>query len=335
MSSVVHVAIHQSQSPEVVRRDRLTSLRTRRINHKFHYDSIKQTNRWLALHEAYSPSRTDDDCAASYDRAFDAVASGIKPRRIHLVGLGCGGGQKDARLLQLLRARGKTLSYTPSDVSVAMTLVARRAAARLIGDRHCLPLVCDLTTARDLPTVLDAHCPASAARLVTFFGLIPNFEPQDILPKLAGLVRRQDVLLFSANLSPGADYAAGLKKILPQYANAATREWLLTFLLDLGVERSDGVVRFNIEPGTKGLARVVARFQFQRARTIGIDGEQFVFRRGRRSDCSFPIATHRNWRGNISRVMVWRCARSGLRRREKKASFSASVSKPSTCRARP
>src|SRR3974390_1366345 len=103
MSLPVNVAIHPSQFPEKVRRDLLDSLRTRAVNHKFHYDSVKQTQKWLALHQAYSPSRNDVDCAATYDQAFQAAAAGIKGETIHLVGLGCGGGQKDTRLLELLR----------------------------------------------------------------------------------------------------------------------------------------------------------------------------------------------------------------------------------------
>src|SRR4051812_49475085 len=103
MSSVAQVAIHPSQFPEQVRRDLLESLRTRQVNHKFHYDSIKQTQKWLALHQAYSPSRTDADCAATYDRSFSSVASRIASDRVQLIGLGCGGGQKDSRLLALLR----------------------------------------------------------------------------------------------------------------------------------------------------------------------------------------------------------------------------------------
>jgi len=43
--------------------------------------------------------------------------------------------------------------------------------------------------------------------LVTFFGMIPNFESQEILPKLASLIRSKDFLLFSANLAPGENYA--------------------------------------------------------------------------------------------------------------------------------
>ena len=42
--------------------------------------------------------------------------------------------------------------------------------------------------------------------------MIPNFEPQIILPKLATLVRPKDFLLFSANLAPGKNYAAGVGK---------------------------------------------------------------------------------------------------------------------------
>jgi len=280
MSSVINVAIHTSQTPEKVRQDLLASLRTRRVNHKFHYDSVKQTNKWLALHQTYSPSRNDADCAATYTHAFAGAAQRIKARQVHVIGLGCGGGQKDTRLIKLLQARGKAISYTPSDVSVAMTLVAQAAARRVVPPGKLHPLVCDLANADDLARVLNTRLASFAPRLVTFFGMIPNFEPQDILPKLAKLIRRQDTLLFSANLAPGADYRAGVGKILPQYDNEPTREWLLTFLLDLGVERNDGAVHFTTEAGKSGLQRVMARFRFRRARQITVAGEPFSFKAG-------------------------------------------------------
>lgn len=279
MPSVVNVAIHVSQAPENVRRDLLESLRTRQVNHKFHYDSVKQTSRWLALHQVHSPSRHDRDCAAMYDRAFVEAAEQINARTVQVIGLGCGGGQKDTRLLRLLMEHGKSVSYTPSDVSVAMTLVAQQTARNIIPQLKCFPLVCDLVTADVAETLAPRH-PSPITRLVTFFGMIPNFEPRDILPKLAKLIRRQDVLLFSANLAPGADYAAGVMKILPQYDNELTREWLLSFLLDLGVERGDGKLRFAVERGQDSLRRVVARFVFKRGRVIVVEGEKFVFRRG-------------------------------------------------------
>jgi L-histidine N-alpha-methyltransferase len=113
MSSLARVVIHSSQFPETVRRELLESLRTRRVNHKFLYDGVKQTQKWLALHEAHSPARTDPGCLEIYDQGFRAAAARIETPRVHLIGLGCGGGQKDVRLLELLRAAGKELAYTP------------------------------------------------------------------------------------------------------------------------------------------------------------------------------------------------------------------------------
>ena len=292
MPALAHVAIHSSQFPENVRRDLLDSLRTRQINHKFHYDSLKQTQKWLALHQAYSPSRTDADCVATYDRGFAVAASRIASKSAHLIGLGCGGGQKDSRLLTLLASAGKELAYTPSDVSLPMVLVARQTALSVIPEENCFPLVCDLATADGLPGIFDpttnqgrASLPRfthHASRLFTFFGMIPNFEPQIILPKLAALLRPDDLLLLSANLSPGHDYSAGLQRILPLYDNALTRDWLMTFLLDLGVEAGDGDLQFRIEeaPPGSGLKRVAAYFEFRRSRPIEVDGHRFDFGSG-------------------------------------------------------
>ena len=276
MHSAASVLIHPSQFPASVRRDLLASLRTRRVNHKFHYDSVKQAQKWLVLHEAHSPARRDDDCLSTYSRAFIATAAQIRAKQLHVVGLGCGGGQKDVQLLKQLLARGRKISYTPCDVSVAMVLAAHQAALEVLPGNDSFPFVCDLATADDLPASLAIRHPA----LVTFFGMIPNFEPQQILPRLAALVRPGDRLLFSANLAPGRDYAAGMEKILPQYDNPLTRDWLLAFLLDLGVEPGDGRLRFTIETGGLGLRRVVARFHFLRARRVKAGGREFSFARG-------------------------------------------------------
>jgi L-histidine Nalpha-methyltransferase len=290
MSEAATITIHPSQFPEQVRRDLCESLRRRQVNHKFHYDSPRQTQKWLALHQAYAPSRTDQNCAATYDRSFKAAVSHLTAPVVHLLGLGCGGGQKDTRLLRLLQAAGKTVFYTPADVSSAMVLVARQAALEVLPPQRCFPLVCDLATAHDLPRMLESTSkdtlrsaiPASAARLITFFGMIPNFEPGLILPRLAALVRQEDHLLFSANLAPGPDYAAGVQRILPLYDNALTRDWLLTFLFDLGVQSGDGRWEMIIEddPAGSGLKRVAAYFRFERDCRAQLDEELFPFQAG-------------------------------------------------------
>lgn len=286
MKSIAKIAIHSSQFPENVRRDLLASLRTRKINHKFHYDSVKQTQKWLALHQIYSPSRNDENVHAIYEQSFETAAAKIKSKSIHVIGLGCGGGQKDARLLKLLKTRSKEIFYTPCDVSAAMVLTARQTALAVLPEKSCFPFVCDLATANfNWGSVGDANLFGTAThrpsqKIVTFFGMIPNFEPQEILPKLALLIRPKDFLLFSANLAPGKDYAAGMKRILPQYDNAPTRDWLLTFLLDLGIEKSDGNLRFSIENGGLNLKRIAAHFHFKRARQIKVEKDIFDFKVG-------------------------------------------------------
>ena len=247
MGSVANVTIHASQFPDSVREDLLESLRTAEVNHKFHYDSVKQTQQWLALHQAYSPSRTDADCAAIYERGFEGMAERVEANRVHLIGLGCGGGQKDTRLLRVLKRKVTEVFYTPSDVSTAMVLVARASAMEVVPEEKCRPLVCDLGSARDLPQVLEQIVAPDALRIVSFFGMIPNFEPEVILPRVSGLLRSDDWLLFSANLAPGGDYDAGVRKVLSLYDNELTRDWLMMFLRDLGVEPDDGEMEFGIE----------------------------------------------------------------------------------------
>lgn len=282
MSTTANVAIHSSQFPEQIRRDLLESLRSRQIAHKFHYDSVKQTQKWLALHQHFSPSRNDEQCRAIYESSFVAAAKQIKSKKIHVIGLGCGGGQKDSRLIRALKRRAHEIRYTPCDVASAMVLTARATAMPILSETRIFPLVCDLQTATDLPSVFTSHREHGARRIVTFFGMIPNFEPNDILPKLALLIRPKDILLFSANLAPGNSYSAGTKRILPQYDNDLTRNWLLTFLTDLGISKNDGSLHFEIEDAQASLKRIGVYFRFKRARQIKIDDDSFAFDAGER-----------------------------------------------------
>jgi L-histidine N-alpha-methyltransferase len=271
-----NVFIHASQFPERVRADLLQSLRARQINHKFHYDSYKQAQKWMALHEAYSPARSDADCLRIYDEIFAAAAKRLVSD-VHLIGLGCGGGQKEAALLRLMVRQGNQVAYSPSDVSLPLVLTAHKVGVEIIGDDSS-PVVCDLAEMDDLEEAFGSS--GTARRVVTFFGMIPNFAPDVILPKLTSLLRSGDLLLFSANLAPGGDYAAGVEKILPQYQNELTADWLMTFLLDLGVERADGDLSFSIEETKLRFRRIVAHFEFAKDRDIRVAAETIRFAAG-------------------------------------------------------
>ena len=114
--------------------------------------------------------------------------------------------------------------------------------------------------------------PAQTRRVFTFYGMSPNLEPDVILPRLAALLREGDTLLLSANLAPGDNYRSGVEAVLPQYNNAETRDWLLSFLVGLGVPATAGQLRLGIEEVDK-LLRVVADFVFSKALELTINGE--------------------------------------------------------------
>ncbi|HKQ40108.1 MAG TPA: L-histidine N(alpha)-methyltransferase [Verrucomicrobiae bacterium] len=268
MRAAATVLIDPSQFPEALQADLVASLRTRQVNQKFHYMTYRQAEQWLALHEAYSPARKDADCKAIYDKAFAAAG---KLSVSEVIGLGCGGGQKDARLLAKL-AR-KNAHYTPVDASLPLVLSARANALEHLPEERIRPgVVCDLGTASGLAF-------EGAPRLMTFFGMLPNFEPNDIIPRVSGLLARGDFLLCSANLAPGADYAKGVQQVLPQYENALTNDWLMTFLLDLGIEKDAGNIEWKIEPSA-GLFRITAHFRFDSAAEITYANNHFKFSTG-------------------------------------------------------
>lgn len=253
--------IDPSQFPQAVQEELIAGLRARQINHKFHYMTYRQAEKWMALHEAHSPARRDPDCQAIYDKAF--AAAGKAPVK-EVVGLGCGSGQKDGRLLAKMKR--VEAHYTPVDVSLPLVLRARQVwPEELVRSA----IVCDLAKAERLP--LEA-----GPKLITFFGMLPNFEPNVIIPRLSSLLAKNDQLLCSANLAPGSDYAQGMRAVLPQYENALTDDWLMTFLLDLGVERDSGTIEWSIELSS-GLMRIVACFRFARAARVTYANHVFKF----------------------------------------------------------
>jgi uncharacterized SAM-dependent methyltransferase len=287
MRMLIPVQFHVTQFPDQVRSDLRESLRTRQVNHKFLYESHSQAQKWLALHEAYSPSRTDARCEAAYEAAFAECAAACGPNPIHVIGLGCGGGHKDARLVRTLCGSGRAVAFTALDVSPAMLIqtalrVYDAVAVSQIASRDIFQgIACDIEKASNLIELLPAG-ESGATRIVTCFNVFQNFEPLRVLSKITALLRPGDLLLFSTNLAPGSDYAAGTRGVLPQYNNALTNEWLQGWLIDLGVEKSDGTVSWRVEPcPTDGpLLRIAAYYRFTRARLLSCAGEKVDFRAG-------------------------------------------------------
>lgn len=239
------------------------------MNHQFHYQSEKQAQQWLALHEAYSPARTDQDCLQTYARAFDMTAETIANRELTVISLGCGGGQKDVTLLRSLASR--RLTYYPCDVSLPLALTAHLGAVKAIRGLTSRPMLLDLPRCDDLGGMFAG----SGRRLFAFFGMLPNFEPLEALQPISRALQRGDLLMLSANLAPGADYHEGVQKILPLYDNELTRTWLATSLTDVGL--NPGEVRFEIREAGP-LLRVEANCQ--PVGSVKLDGEEMGFGSG-------------------------------------------------------
>jgi uncharacterized SAM-dependent methyltransferase len=308
MPAYVPITIHRSQWPATLTTQLRASLQRRRINHKFHYESARQVRQWLRLHEAHSPARQEADFAATYEPAFKAVLARSRRDPIHLIGLGCGGGQKEAALLGRMTAGGRRVVFSATDVSSGMVLTALQAAWDRVEPSQCSGLVCDLTEADALDGFLDPQTPEGARRVVTFFGMIPNFEPDTVQCLLLRVLRPGDLLLGSANIAPGSDYRRGVKHVVPQYDNTLTREWLGLLLDDVGIGRGSGRMLFGIEesPPHSGLLRIEAAWEFDRGTTAVIEGERFEFEAGCRLQLFF---SYRHTVNTLEKLL----ARSSLR----------------------
>ena len=273
------VTIHPSQFPDAVLQELIESLRNSCVPPKFLYDSVYQTQKWLKVHRVYSPSRIDSDVARVYNDVLDASFHTLSKSEIALIGLGCGGGQKDARCLAKLKSKTSLLHYVPSDVSLPMTLVARQEVSKILNHNNIYPLVCDLSNSDDMNELLEGLLPFNHKRIFTFFGMIPNLDPDVILPKIFEMVREGDSLLMSVNLVHGDSYRLGVESVLPQYDNMETRDWLLSFLVGLGIQMDSGNLSFGIEE-LDGLLRIVADFNFTHTQSIQVMGESIAFKSG-------------------------------------------------------
>jgi L-histidine Nalpha-methyltransferase len=267
VAAPLSITVHPGCFPEATARRCATVLVRGRVPASLHYQGAAQAARWRALYERWSPFVQRPGYRAMFDAGFAKVVSQA-PESVAVIGLGCGTGDKELALIGRLLARSVNMAFAPVDISVPLVTAAALLARKSLPSAGIQPLVADLSNPEtDLSDWLGSILPATDQRVFTFFSLLPNFEPADILPRLAGWLRPHDRLLLTANLAPGDDFNAGLARILPQYDNAETRAWLATFLEQGGVLPGDGEMTFHVEthPTEEGIRCVVARWKFARA----------------------------------------------------------------------
>ncbi|HEX7926262.1 MAG TPA: L-histidine N(alpha)-methyltransferase [bacterium] len=241
------ITVHESRAPEKRAGALRQALQAHRLPGHVLYEGPGQAQRWLAYHQAWSPSRTEAALQALYREAC-GMAVGALGGPLHAVSLGCGGGRKDGDLLDAVPAAMRAGShYTPLDASAALvTEVSEHVKLRHPGvTQH--PIEADLEAEPPLRTWLDDQDGGTLARLFSCFGMIPNFDAETFPRYLASLVRAQDGLLFSANLSPGG-FAVDRDRILRQYDNPEARAWYRGALEALGIASADYTLTLTATP---------------------------------------------------------------------------------------
>lgn len=314
MSAFRPVWIHPSHRMQAQARKRLDSLLRGEIDHGFHYQSPKQAERWLQVHQRHVPLRVEPSFAEIYRVIAEDVAESLAGRAVHVIGLCPGGGWKEALVLEALHQQGCTLRYTPVDTSLELALLSGEAGQPWVKS-EMLPIVGDISLLRDLPDWLKRF-PAEETRVYTFFGAVHNFPPSFIFPLLRDVLREQDSLLMSANLAPDrgtsglsaippfgkgglggiqtdrqrteSAYLAACTKILPQYDNPETIAWLRQVLVDWGIAAWLSEPGFQLQ-AMEDLLGFFAYSTWLADASFPWEGQQFTARQGERLRLFFSL----------------------------------------------
>ena len=276
------LTFHESQYPERLAALCRRALRARKLPGRLLYDSPAQAQRWLTYHQEYSPSRTEPALLRLYERAFRAAVQLTSPEQpLHYVSLGCGGGNKDALFVRCARNLGGSLQISPMDTSPALVLETMLRLEEEFPLLAASPMVVDLAAAPDIGPWLAQQEAQGACRIFGCFGIIPNFDYVALLSYLRSLMREDDLLILSANLSPGP-YSSAAQSIVPQYDNPLAHAWFSGLLDSLGFPASD--LHFSVaarplrEDGH--IWRIQADALFMKDVALALYEDSFDFREG-------------------------------------------------------
>jgi len=218
---------------------------------------------WKKVHLACSPFLQRPALQRLYRLPSPRIRKHFGLRPYSVLALGCADGVKESLLLKKLPPP-TVLIAADTNPSLArqatIRLPARKKIWRKIDLTHELPasLSRALQPALFIPTSKTHKLPI----LVTLFGVLPNLPPLPLLKKIARFLRPEDLFLFSANLAPGTKGRSGALRVLPQYDNSPTREWLEAAVGHFRPRLPKGRLKFGIfsDPQKKSLARIEARW---------------------------------------------------------------------------
>lgn len=274
---VSRITVHESARTHTVRAALVAALRARRVDNRFHYIGDLAARRWRALAASHSPAQDAGDGLGAYAVAARAAIAALPPGPVHVIGIACGDGVKEQRLLGAMQSAGAPdLAATPMDLSVPLVTAAAEAMAAVPGVRVPQRVACDLGGVADLSLVIGPREPG--VRVVTLFGVVSTLGPTPV-NVARSLLAPGDVLLVSANLLP--DHPGARDQVMVQYDNAPTREWLRTVLDEVGIPAGAGPIEFSWE-GHADIQAIHADVVLERDVTARLGGEQVQMAAGER-----------------------------------------------------
>ena len=208
---------------------------------------------WKKVHLACSPFLHRTELQRLYRLPSTRIRKHFGRRSYSLLALGCADGTKESLLLKKLP---KPTSLLALDTNLSL---ARRAVRRLPAFQKSACRI-DLTSSISLQFLssrLSTH-----PTLITLFGVLPNLNPLPLLRSISRCMKKDDLLLFSANLAPGIKGRSGAVRVLPLYDNRPTRNWLNAAILRYRPKLPKGHLEFGVfpDPKQKTLARIEARW---------------------------------------------------------------------------
>lgn len=208
---------------------------------------------WKKVHLSCSPFLHRTELQRLHCLPSTRIRKHFGRQSYSLLALGCADGTKESLLLKRLP---KPTSLLALDSNLTL---ARRAALRLPAF-HKSARRGDLTSSLSLQFLFSQLSPHPT--LITLFGVLPNLNPLPLLRSIRRLMKKDDLLLFSANLAPGQSSHTGALRILPQYDNRPTRNWLEAAILRYRPKLPKGHLEFGVfpDPKQKTLARIEARW---------------------------------------------------------------------------
>ncbi len=273
----VQVTFHSSALPDVIQAKVAAGIAAHRLPAGLLYGSIGQAARWLKYARAWAPIHRRDAISALYQSVYRSTLDSMERDEFHYLALGCGDGVKDASFLELTASDKWRVKVTLLDVSPSLTLGAAQRLNAWQTQLH----VADLESQPDL-SVLDL-AERRQPRVISCLGMLPTLGHAMLFPYLSSVLKPEDRLVISANLSPTVsdEDKASIKS---QYDNPEARLWYSGALLELGLERNDFALRCSVESlsGTAGAYRIVVHAEILRGFELQLHGEIYPMAAGDR-----------------------------------------------------